>query len=143
LGARKIVRPALDYGAAMDRQAIVRAQRRRQVTEALEFERAREEALRDRIESIVAELDGPVLDEATFAAMAPEQAAVVRTELYGEEPEPFGEEWAVPLDEDPEAAPPLDAAEHEAELSRLEEEIVASVQRQQAFEAYLEALGNP
>jgi hypothetical protein len=126
----------------MDRQAIVRAQRRRRVTEALEFERAREEALRDQIETIVAALDGPAFDEAAFAAVAPEQAAVVRVELYGEEPEPLGDEWALPLEE-PEAGPLLDPAEQEAEIARLQEEIAASLRRQQAFEAYLEAIGEP
>jgi hypothetical protein len=127
----------------VDRQAIVRAQRRRQATEALEFERAREEALRDRLESIVAELDGPALDDAAFAAMTPEQAAVVRTELYGQEPEPLGEEWAVALEDDPEADPVLDPAEQEAEIARLEAEIAGSVVRQQAFEAYVAALDGP
>src|SRR5262245_26650427 len=127
----------------MDRQAIVRAQRRRQANEALEFERAREEALQDRIESIVAELDGPAVDEAAFASMAPEQAAVVRTELYGEEPEPLDEEWAVTPEEDPVADPLLELADQEAEIARLQEEIADSVRRQQAFAAYLEALGDP
>jgi hypothetical protein len=127
----------------MDRLAIVRAQRRRQATEALEFERAREEALRDRLESIVAELDGPALDEAAFAAMAPEQAAFVRAELYGEEPEPLGEEWALPLEDDPEADPLVDPTGQEAEIARLEEEIAGSLRRQQAFEAYLGALETP
>jgi hypothetical protein len=127
----------------MDRQAIVRAQRRRQAAEALEFERAREEALRDRIETIVAELDGPALDEAVFAAMPPEQAEVVRIELYGQEPEPLGEEWALPF-EDPEAEDEVDPVEQqEAEIARLEEEIAGSVRRQQAFEAYLAALAEP
>src|SRR5262245_62773922 len=99
----------------MDREAIVRAQRRRQATEALEFEQAREEALRDRLESIVAELDGPALDETAFAVMTPEQAAVVRSELYGEEAEPFGEEWALPLD-DSKAGTVLDPSEQEDEI---------------------------
>ena len=49
--------------AAMDRQAIARAQRRRQATDALEFERARADALRERLETIVAELDGAAIDE--------------------------------------------------------------------------------
>jgi hypothetical protein len=123
----------------MDRQAIVRAQRRRQATEALEFERARAEALRERLETIVAELDGPPLDEAVFATMPPEQAAVVRVELYGEEPEQPEDEW-ISFEEDLEADPLLDAAEQEEEIARLEEEIAGSVRRQQAFEAYLAAI---
>jgi hypothetical protein len=130
---------SLDYGGGVDRQAIVRAQRRRQATDALEFERARAEALRDQLETIVVELDGTATDEAIFAAMDPEQAAVVRTELYGEEPEPLGDEWALPAEE--EADPVLDPAEREAEIVRLQAEIEGSIRRQQAFEAYLEALG--
>jgi hypothetical protein len=122
----------------MDRQAIVRAQRRRQATDALEFERARAEALREQLETIVAELDGTAIDEAIFAAMPPEQAAVVRTELYGEEPEPLGEDWALPVEDE---VDPLDPAEREAEIARLQDEIAGSLRRQQAFEAYLDALG--
>jgi hypothetical protein len=129
----------------VDRQAIVRAQRRRQATDALEFERARAEALREQLETIVAELDGPATDEAIFAAMAPEQAAVVRIELYGEEPEPLGDEWALPVEEEEEEEeeedPVLDPAEREGEIIRLQGEIAESIRRQQAFEAYLDALG--
>jgi hypothetical protein len=123
----------------MDRQAIVRAQRRRQATDALEFERARAEALREQLETIVAELDGPAMDEGIFAALAPEQAAVVRTELYGEEAEPLGEDWALPVEE--EGDPVLDPAEQEAEIVRLQDEIEGSIRRQRALEAYLAALG--
>jgi hypothetical protein len=126
----------------VDRQAIARAERRRHVTDALEFERARAEALREQLETIVAEIEGPAIDEAAFAAMPPEQAAVVRTELYGAEPEPLdGEDWAIAL-EDPDADDPgLDPAEREAEIARLEDEIAGSVSRQQAFVAYLDAIG--
>ena len=62
----------LDYLGAVDREAIARAERRRQALEALEFERARAAALRERLEAIVAELDGPALDAAIFARLAPE-----------------------------------------------------------------------
>jgi hypothetical protein len=124
----------------VDRQAIVRAQRRRQAADALEFERARADALREQLETIVAELDGPALDEAILAAMAPEQAAVVRVELYGEEPEPLGDDWALPAEE--ETDPVLDPAEQEAEIVRLQDEIEGSIRRQRAFETYLDALGD-
>jgi hypothetical protein len=123
----------------VDRQAIARAQRRRQATDALEFERARADALRERLEAIVSELDAPAIDEAVFAAMAAEQAAVVRTELYGAEPEPLDEEWAE--EDSPEADPVLDPVEQEAEIVRLQDEIAGSMRRQQAFEAYLAAIG--
>jgi hypothetical protein len=52
----------LDYLGVVDRESIARAERRRQALEALEFERARAAALRERLESVVAELDGPAID---------------------------------------------------------------------------------
>ncbi len=125
----------------MDRQAIARAQRRRQVEEALEFERARADALREQLETIVAELDGPALDETVFAAMTPEDVAVVRPALYGAEDEP-DDEWITLELESAEAESESDPVEEqEAEVARLAEAIDASVRRQQAFERYLEALG--
>ena len=120
--------PSLDL-VAMDRQAIARAQRRRQATEALEFERARAEALRDRLETVVAELDGAAIDEAAFAAMAPEQAAVVRVELYGEEPEQPDDEWMPFEADDPDADPVLDPDEQEEEIARLQDKIAKSFRR--------------
>ena len=120
----------------MDRESIARAERRRQALEALEFERARAAALRERLESIVAELDGPAIDEAVFAQLTPEDVEVVRPALQSDDAE-----LLEPLDvelEDP-------RAEHtawlEEEIVRLQEEITSSDGRRQAFERYLEALG--
>ena len=45
--------------------------RRRQVGEALDLERDREAALRGQLEETAAELEGPGIDEETFAAMDP------------------------------------------------------------------------
>ena len=120
----------------MDREAIARAERRRQALEALEFERARGAALRERLESIVAELDGPAIDEAVFAQLTPEDVEVVRPALQSDDAELL-EPLEVEL-EDP-------RAEHtawlEEEIVRLQEEITSSDGRRQAFERYLEALG--
>jgi hypothetical protein len=120
----------------VDREAIARAERRRQALEALEFERARTAALRERLEAIVAEVDGPALDESIFAQLSAEDVDVVRPALQSDDPE-----LLEPLDlelEDP-------RAEHtawlEEEIVRLQEEIASSDGRQQAFERYLEALG--
>ena len=129
----------LDYRGPVDREAIARAERRRQALEALEFERARAAALQERLEAIVAELDGPALDAAIFARLAPEDVEIVRPALQGvEETEP-----AEVLDFDVEAED--SHAEHlawlEEEIVRLEEEIASSDGRQQAFERYLDALG--
>ena len=126
----------LDYLGPVDREAIARAERRRQALEALEFERARAAALRERLESIVAELDGPAVDEAIFAQLAPEDVEVVRPALQGDEAEPV-ESFEVELD-DVEADT---TAWLEEEIVRLQEEIATSTGRQQAFERYLEALG--
>jgi hypothetical protein len=131
-----VVAASLDYVGAVDRQSIVRAERRRQALEALEFERARAAALRERLESIVAELDGPALDEAVFAQLAPEDVEVVRPALQGGEAEPV-ESLEIELD-DTESD---NRTWLEEEVVRLQEEIASSGGRQQAFARYLEALG--
>jgi hypothetical protein len=126
----------------VDRRAMARAQRRRQAVDALEFERARAELLQEQLESIAAELDGPALDEAAFAAMAPEDVEIVRPLLFGEEAEPLEEPeaWALEWHEAT-ADPEPDPAEQEAEVARLQEELDESRRRQQALERYLAALG--
>ena len=78
----------LDYLGPVDRKAIARTERRRQALEALEFERARAAALQERLEAIVAELDGPALDAAIFARLAPEDVEIVRAALQNDETEP-------------------------------------------------------
>ena len=70
--------------------------------------------------------------------MAPDDADVVRGTLQPGEPEGPEEEW-LPIEE--ESLEP-DPAESEAEIARLEEEIASSRRRQQAFERYIEALGD-
>ena len=123
----------------MDRESIARAERRRQALEALEFERARAAALRERLEAIVVELDGPAIDAAIFAELGPDDVEIVRPALQGgEEPEPVEAlDFDVEL-EDPKAE---QVAWLEEEIVRLEQEIAASGRRQQAFERYLDALG--
>jgi hypothetical protein len=127
----------------VDRRAIAREQRRRQAAEALEFERERGRALQEQLESVVADLDGAELDQAVFASMAPEDVAVVREAIYGPEPDepPEPDEWAGDWHPQDEEEPADDPAEQEAEIDRLREEIASSVERQRAFERYLEALG--
>jgi hypothetical protein len=131
-----VVAASLDYVGAVDRESIARGERRRQALEALEFERARGAALRERLESVIVELDGPSLDEAIFAQLAPEDVEVVRPALQGDEPEQV-ESFEVELDET--------ASDNrtwlEEEVVRLQEEIASSSAREQAFERYLEVLG--
>ena len=125
----------------MDRRTIARAQRRRLAVEALEFERARAEALQEQLETVVTELDGPALDEAVFATVAPDDVAIVRPALFGEEPEPVEEpeEWALDWHEAT-ADPEPDPAEQEAEVVRLQGQLADSQRRQDALERYLAAL---
>ena len=52
-----------------------------QALEALEFERDREAALRGQLEETVTELEGPNIDEETFAGMDPEDVEIVRQTL--------------------------------------------------------------
>jgi hypothetical protein len=130
----------------VDRLAIARAERRRQATDELEFERDRATALQEQLERIVLELEGPALDAEVFAKMDPEDVELIRGAiqggsemeledlddelLEGDEGGHDTEEWAA---EQREA--------HEAEIVRLQAEIAASERRQQALERYLEALG--
>jgi hypothetical protein len=129
---------------SVDRDAIARAERRRQVLDALEEERDRAAALQEQIAAIVTELDGPGVDEAVFASMAPEDAEIVRRLLHGgpeDEPEDFGEEWLDFAGSEEERDEEGERAELEAEIVRLQEEIAASNRQQQALERYLDALG--
>ncbi|MGE5273680.1 MAG: hypothetical protein ACM3QU_07950 [Verrucomicrobiota bacterium] len=124
----------------MDRDAIARAERRRQAADELEFERDRAVALREQIARLVLELDGPRLDEEVFARLAPEDVRLVRPALQGGTAIEGAEaEWldSEELWRDEEA----ERAELEAEIVRIEEEIASSTRRQEAFERYLAALG--
>jgi hypothetical protein len=120
-----------DYLGGVDRDSIARSERRRQALEALEFERSREAALRERVEAIVVELDGAAVDAAAFERMRPEDVDVVRAALQAEEPPP-GDEAEGEAEEK--------AAWLEEELTRLGDEIAGCGRRQQAFERYLDAL---
>lgn len=127
----------------MDREAIARDVRRRQAQESLDFEREREQTLKDQIELVISEVESPKVDAAAFERMSPEDVAIVRAEFnplpYDEEDDPgsFFERddvfnFEVDLDEtDP----------HAEELARLNGELETCLRRQQAFVAYIEALG--
>jgi hypothetical protein len=127
----------LDYGWRVDRDAIARAQRRRQAQEALEFERDRATSLKEQVEAIVAELEGPRIDQDAFARMTPEDVAAVRAVLQPDDAPGPEEEWLGFEGESPEA----DSSETEEEIARLQHEIAASRRRQQVFERYMDALG--
>jgi hypothetical protein len=123
---------------------MVRAVRRRQALEALEFERSREVALAEQLEERVAELEGDRLDDDLFARLAPDDAEIVRQALGGSET--LGQ---LELDDDdffgafeePEPDPDAEREELEEEIARLESEIAESRRRQDAFRRYLDLLG--
>src|SRR5215470_13252536 len=65
----------------MDRGQIAREVRVRQAKETLEFEREREKTIREQIELVIVEIEGPRIDAAAFEHMSAEDAALVREEL--------------------------------------------------------------
>ena len=125
---------------------MARAQRRRQALDALHFERDRESSLREQLEETVTELEGPAVDEETFARMTAEDVDLVRQTLldtgddFGHEPgtEP-AEDWLEEFRIGDEPAE-VDREERLSEVARLEGEIQESQRRQQALGRYLEAL---
>jgi hypothetical protein len=133
----------------VDLREIARAQRRRQAQEALHFERDREAALRGQLEETATELEGPNIDEETFAEMDPQDVAIVRQTLLdaGEAfeegfTEGEGEDWLEEFRIDGES-PEQVREERLGEVARLETEIKGSRRRQQALERYVEALAAP
>jgi hypothetical protein len=121
----------------VDREAVARSRRRRQVDEALEEERGREEALTDQLEEVVADEDGGRIDELAFARMDAEDVALVREVL--EPPSVFDEG-----EDDPDVFALEDDALGEdgvdEEIARLQGEITDSRRRQLAYRRYLDAL---
>lgn len=116
---------------------LARAGRRRQVLEALEFERDRETVLVEQLEHTLAEADGPGLDETVFAGMESGDVEIVRETLLGPQDEFTDEESSLEPEEfDSEPDP----NEVEEEIARLEEELADCRRRQQAFERYLSGL---
>lgn len=123
----------------MDRDAIVRRRRRQQAEEALEFERERERALLEQVESILVEEDGRRVDEEAFARMSPAEAELARELLDDGSWVPDDEEDDVGLDAD--GGP--EEEDEEDELARLDGELAACRARQRALERYIEVVGAP
>ena len=128
----------------MDREELARAGRRRQALAALEFERSRAEALRDQLEQLATELDGPTVDAAVFADMRPEEVEIVRPELQPAEPEPLELEELDEGEGADEEDSPLESARafHDAEIERLRREQSSSAERERAFASYVRLLGD-
>lgn len=123
---------------------MARTARKRQADEALAFERERADTLRDEIERLVAELEGPKVDEDAFARMAPEDAALVRGLIQpADVPEAEVEDdesWLLYEDDAGPGETSDPRAETEGEIARLEEEVAESGRLQAALERYIEAL---
>jgi len=138
----------LDYRKPVELREIARSQRRKQALEALEFERDREAALRGQLEETATELEGPNVDEETFAGMDPEDVEIVRQtlldagEAFEETFAEDGEDWLDEFRIDGES-PEEEREERLGEVARLEVEIKDSRRRQQALERYVEALSAP
>jgi hypothetical protein len=125
----------------VERDAHVRAARRRQALDALEFERQREAMLAEQLEDVVAEADGPALDASLFARMSDEDVSRVRV-AFGDVGLPFD-----PDEDSSEDAGAGDEAETGdvtgEEVARLEDEIESSRRVQAALAQYLELLAEP
>ncbi len=126
----------------MDREAIARGVRRRQAQESLDFEREREQTLQEQIELVIGEAESSRIDAAAFERMSAEDVAIVKADLnplpYEEEPGSFFERDDVFNFED--VGEEVDP--HAEEIARLTVEVEQCRRRQQAFSAYIEALGN-
>jgi hypothetical protein len=137
----------------VDRDAHVRAARRRQALEALAFEEDREAVLVEQLEDVLAEVEGTGLDAGLFAQMSSDDAQLVRAALGevevggpGEEAEPDDDDFGLSLDFDDDDAE-TDAAgpdDVEAEIARLQDVLESSRRVQAALRQYLALLsGQP
>jgi hypothetical protein len=122
----------------VDREQIARTVRRRQAQEVLDFEREREQTIKEQIELVIAEADGGRIDAAAFERMSTEDAEIVRTELT---PVPLDDDGGF-FERDDVILLDDEVDQHAEELARLDGELEDCRRRQRAFEAYLEALGS-
>ena len=80
-GGGRIGECRIDYGVAVDRDALVRRARRRQALDALAFERDRAAMLAEQLEETVASVDGAQVDAAVYAQLSPDDLQLVRAAL--------------------------------------------------------------
>jgi hypothetical protein len=131
------VASSVDYLGSVDRDAHVRAARRRQAQDALEFERDREEMLTIELDDAVAGIEGKRVDAAVFAQMSSEDVRLVR--------EAIGDDsiFAASIDRDDidrSTESDADGFVREQEIARLRDELASSRRLQAALERYLEVL---
>jgi hypothetical protein len=121
----------------VDREAMARRQRRRQIEGALDDERGREAMLAGQLEEVVAETDGPAVDAQVFERLDPDEVAVVREVLEI----PDADEYDPEEDDEPFVFEiGGDENGSDDEIARLQDEIAGSRRRQQALQRYLDAL---
>jgi hypothetical protein len=131
-----------DYLCAVDRDAIARGVRRRQAQETLDFEREREQTLIEQVELAIGEAESSHVDAAAYERMSPEDVQIVKAEFdpptydADEDAGFFERDDLFDLDEVEEVDP------HAEELARLNGELEECRRRQQAFSAYIDALGD-
>jgi hypothetical protein len=119
----------------VDRDALVRAVRRRQGLDALAFERDRAALLSEELEETVALLDGQRIDADLYERLGSDDVQLVRAALRDGGTDDAGDD----SDEDDENE--FDPrAEAEAELARLQGELELSARTQAALERYLDVL---
>jgi hypothetical protein len=122
----------------VDRDAMARKQRRRQVGEALDDERGREAALAEQLEDVIAEAHGPRIDERVFERLDAEDMTLLREVLPTTSP---GDEEEDESADDVEAeGEGPEATGVDSEVARLQDEIADSRRRQLAYRRYLDAL---
>ncbi len=128
----------------VDRWETGRARRREQAEEALRFEQDRRLALEDQRVDVITETVTSALDAAALAALTEREAEIVRDALG------LAADWSQLLDEEEASILGFldtdddvgedDAASAEEEITRLDEEIAESREREAALARYLAAL---
>ena len=138
----------------MDRDAQVRATRRRQALDALAFERDRAALLIEQLEETVASIEGARVDADLDAQLSPDDALLVRAALHlgnpddvhgsedeeSDEYEEEGEEEEGEEGEEDQHEEEEDEDEDEQEIVRLQGELDSSGKLQAALERYLDLL---
>ena len=122
----------------MDRDAQVRATRRRQALDALAFERDRAALLIEQLEETVASIEGARVDADLDAQLSPDDALLVRAALHLGNPDDVHCSEDEERDEHEEEGEEED--EDEQEIVRLQGELDSSGKLQAALERYLDLL---
>lgn len=136
----------------MDRDAQVRATRRRQALDALAFERDRAALLTEQLEEMVASIEGARVDADLEAQLSPDDALLVRAALHLDNLDDVQDSEDEERDEDEDEGDDESEkgeageeeadlyAEEEEEIVRLRGELDRSGRLQAALERYLDLL---